>query len=101
MKYRISSLFVVISVIFAGAGAHAGKTSDKACHFSDMKKLHTHLEKHVTYPSTGKELKATCKKEWPDEFSKEERACFESKIKDETTYKDAGQVMKALGAKSG
>ena len=42
-------------------------------------------------------LKAACKKELPEEFSKEEHACIEGKIKSGTEYKDAGEVLKALG----
>jgi hypothetical protein len=68
-----------------------------ACKFSDPARLKEHLQKHVTYPSTGKAIKATCAKEWPEEFTATERACCSKKIKDAVEYKSATDVEKALG----
>jgi hypothetical protein len=35
----------------------------------------------------------------PDEFSKEQRAYFDSKLKDDTTYKNQEEVLSALNLK--
>jgi hypothetical protein len=35
----------------------------------------------------------------PDEFAKQQRAYLDSKLKDDTTYKNAGEVLAALNLK--
>jgi hypothetical protein len=44
-------------------------------------------------------IKDSCKEEMPDEFSKEQRAYFDSKLKDDTTYKNPEEVLSALNLK--
>jgi len=93
---------LVISVLAIGCLllAAAANAADKgACKFSDVDKLKEHLEKHVHYPAKGKDIKEACKKEMPDEFTAQERSCVDSKLKSDTEYKNAGDVMKALGVK--
>jgi hypothetical protein len=58
-----------------------------------------HLNSHVKFPATGKAIKESCKKEMPDEFSKEQGAYFDSKLKDDTTYKNPEEVLSALNLK--
>jgi hypothetical protein len=53
----------------------------------------------VTYPTTGAMIKETCKKEMPNEFTAAERTCFNGKIADKTTYKNAGEIFAALNVK--
>lgn len=79
------------------ASASAFAKGDKACVFADTAKLKEHLEMHVTYPAKGKAIKEACKKEMPDEFAKSEKACIARKLKNNVEYKDASEVMKALG----
>jgi len=67
------------------------------CKFSNLERVKKHATAHLKYPSSGKEIKLACKKEWPDEFSKEEWACLDSSIKDDTTYKSSAEVLKAVG----
>ncbi len=69
------------------------------CAWSDEAKMKDHFMKHVTYPTTGAKIKETCKKEMPKEFTGAERACFEGKIQDKTTFKNAGEVFAALKVK--
>ena len=85
---------ILFAISFIGSTSFA---KDEGCKFSDPKRLEEHLAKHIKYPTTGKDLKAACKKEWPDEFTKEENACAESKLKDTAKYTNASEVKKALG----
>lgn len=71
----------------------------EGCTFSNMEKLKTHSSTHITYPAKGKVVKAACRKEMPDEFTKDELACIDSKIKDNTEYKSEADVLSALGVK--
>ena len=96
MKTAIVSISLGLGLLVAHSGAFAGKAAPKAC-FADAAKAKEHLEKHVTYPAKGKDIKAACKKEMPDEFTKAERACANKKIKDKTEYRSAEDVEKALG----
>lgn len=82
--------------LLAASGSAFAK-GGKACVFADTAKLKQHLETHVTYPAKGKAIKEACKKEMPDEFAKSEKACIAKKLKNNVEYKDAGEVMKALG----
>ncbi len=83
-----------LCIAFAAGTAFA---KDKACTFSDTAKLQEHLQTHVKYPAKGKAIKEACKKEMPDEFAKSEKACIGKKLKNNVEYKDADEVMKALG----
>ena len=69
------------------------------CTFSDAEKVKKHAAEHIKYPATGKDVKAACKKQWPDEFSKAEWACFDASVKDDKSYASAGDVLKAVGVK--
>ena len=93
MKMFIALSLVISSPIVGLAKGGGG------CVFANPQVLEDHLNKHVTYPTTGKALKATCKKEWPDEFSKEENACAEKHIKNGAKFASAADVKKALGIK--
>jgi len=97
MRKLVISVFAIGSLLVASAANPAAKD---ACKFSDVAKLKEHLEKHVTYPAKGKDIKEACKKEMPDEFTAQERSCVDSKLKSDTEYRNAGDVMKALGVKS-
>ena len=79
------------------SGDALAKGAATACKFSDAKKLSEHLDKHISYPAKGKDIKAACQKELPDEFTKAERACVTTKLKDDQQYKSAEDVRKALG----
>ena len=67
--------------------------------WGDPAALKEHLKNHVKFPATGKVIKESCKTEMPDEFSKKQRAYFDSKLKDDTTYKNPGEVLAALNLK--
>src|SRR5262249_2551079 len=97
MTMRKSIVLALLGLTLASVGAFADKAGDEACKFSDMNKVNAHLDKHVTYPMKGKEIKAQCQKEMPDEFTKEERACVARKLKDDQEYKNADAVRRALG----
>jgi hypothetical protein len=86
----------ILVLTFALVSANA-LADGNACKFSDVAKLKEHLEKHVSYPASGKAIKAACLKEMPDEFTPAERACSGKRLKDATEYKSAGDVEKALG----
>lgn len=94
MKKVFLSVLTVLGMLFASMNVYA-----KACHFADVEKMKEHLQKHITYPMSGKDIKAACKKEMPDEFSSDEHACIDKKIKDKKTYKNANEVAKAIGVK--
>lgn len=67
--------------------------------WGDTAALKEHLDTHVKFPATGKVIKESCKEELPDEFSKQQRAYLESKLGDDTTYKDSAAVLAALNLK--
>src|ERR1700732_3857248 len=71
----------------------------KDFNWGDQTNLKEHLLKHVTFPATGKVIKETCKKEFPDEFSKEQGAYLDAALKNDTTYNNSAEVMSALGLK--
>lgn len=83
-----------LAVAVAGSAYAKG---DKACEFKDAAKIQEHLQTHVTYPAKGKDIKEACKKEMPNEFAKSEKACITKRLKNNTEYKSAEEVMKALG----
>ena len=80
-------------------GTTKAATTTAMCAWSDEAKMKDHFTKHVTYPTTGAIIKETCKKEMPGEFTAAERSCFNGKIADKTTYKNAGEVFAALNVK--
>ena len=67
--------------------------------WGDQTNLKEHLLKHVTFPATGKVIKETCKNEFPDEFSKEQRAYLDATLKDDAVYNNSEEVMSALNLK--
>jgi hypothetical protein len=67
--------------------------------WGDTTVLKTHLTDHVKFPATGKDIKESCKQEMPDEFTKEQRAYFDAKIKDDKTYNSAAEVLSAMNLK--
>jgi hypothetical protein len=91
-------MLLVFSACLGLCLASASVRADKSCKFSDVNRLKDHVTKHITYPVKGKDLKEACKKEWPDEFTKADRACAEAKLKDATEYKSAAEVLQTLGA---
>ena len=94
---------ILVGLVAAGlslaSGAAIAKASGAACKFADVKTLNEHLDKHVTYPAKGKDIKAACVKELPDEFTKAERGCIVKKLKDNKEYSSADEVRTALGVK--
>jgi hypothetical protein len=67
------------------------------CRFADPGRVKKHATEHIKYPSKGKDLKQTCKKEWPDEFSKAEWTCIDGSLEDDREYKSGAEVLKAFG----
>jgi len=92
-------LFVVfvMGVPNAFAGDKKAEMKPGKCTFASVERVKTHASQHIKYPAKGKDIKAVCKKEWPDEFSKEEWACIDASVKDDKDYKSAAEVLKALG----
>ena len=67
--------------------------------WGDTTALKEHLDNHVKFPATGKVIKESCRKEMPDEFAKQQYAYLDSKLKDDTTYKNTAEVLSALNLK--
>jgi hypothetical protein len=67
--------------------------------WGDTAALKAHLDSHVKFPATGKAIKESCKEEMPDEFDKQQRAYLESKLNDDTVYKNTEEVLSALNLK--
>ena len=92
-------ILISATMVFAVATAYAADTkmTPGKCTFakSDVKK---HASEHIKYPAKGAAIKQACKKEWPDEFSKDEWACIDASIKDDQEYKSPSEVLKAIGA---
>jgi hypothetical protein len=98
MKKILFTVSMCLGLALALGQVRADKPAKaQSCQWSDVAKLKEHLSKHVTYPAKGKAIKAACKKEMPDEFTKAERSCAEKKIVDATEYQSADDVLKALG----
>ena len=96
MKRRI-----LLSVIGLVAMSLSGLSISYAAEFEwgDTTALKAHLDTHVKFPATGKVIKESCKEEMPDEFAKQQRAYLDSKLKDDTTYKNPEEVLSALNLK--
>ena len=92
---------ILVSSIALFAISLSGLSVSYAAEFEwgDTTALMAHLESHVKFPATGKVIKESCKEEMPDEFSKERRAYLDSKLKDDTTYKNPEEVLSALNLK--
>ncbi len=59
---------MVLGIVLVAGGAALAEAPSKAaaaCKWSDVNKLKTHVQKHITYPADGKAVKAACKKEMP------------------------------------
>jgi hypothetical protein len=97
MKTRIvASLMAALFVVgFSGVSINYAAEFE----WGDTAALKEHLETHVKFPASGKVIKESCKEELPDEFSKQQRAYLESRLGDETTYKDPAAVLAALNLK--
>jgi hypothetical protein len=67
--------------------------------WGDTTALKTHLNKHIEFPATGKVIKEACKEALPDEFTKEQAAYLDAKIKDDKTYNSGAEVLSALNLK--
>lgn len=92
-------LALALAFLLGSTAVRFANAKGQACPFKEESKLRTHLAEHVTYPSTGKQVKETCKKEMPDEFSKEERQCVEKTLSDKKTYRSSKEVLADLGLK--
>ena len=92
-------LFLVFVMGARGAFAGDKKTDMKPgkCTFANVERVKSHASEHIKYPAKGKDIKEVCKKEWPDEFTKEEWACIDASVKDDKEYKSAAEVLKAFG----
>lgn len=80
------------AVLLLSGSAFANKA---ACKWTNPDKAKDHVKNHITYPATGKQVKESCKKEMPDEFTASERACV-NKLPDKAEYKTPEDVMKAV-----
>jgi hypothetical protein len=84
MKTRILvSLIALVGISLSGLSVSYADEFK----WGDTAALKEHLNNHVKFPATGKVVKASCKQAMPDEFTKEQGAYFDAKIKDDTTYK--------------
>jgi Na+-translocating ferredoxin:NAD+ oxidoreductase RnfG subunit len=98
MKTRIlvSLVAALFAIGFSGLPISYAKAEFE---WGDTAALKEHLDNHVKFPATGKVIKESCKQEMPDEFAKEQRAYMDSKLKDDTTYKNPGEVLAGLNLK--
>jgi hypothetical protein len=67
--------------------------------WGDTTGLKEHLDNHVKFPATGKVIKESCRKELPDEFAKQQYTYLDSKLKDDTVYKNPAEVLSAMNLK--
>jgi hypothetical protein len=97
---RIARGLLLMALVAVAPRAFAGdKMKPGKCTFAKMDRVKAHAGDHIKYPAKGKDIKDACKKEWPDEFSKDEWACIDASIKDDKEYKSAGEVLEAIGVK--
>ena len=93
MKTRILvSLIAVVGISLSGLSVSYADEFK----WGDTTVLKTHLKEHVKFPATGKVIRESCKQAMPDEFTKEQGAYLDSKIKDDTTYKTPEEVLSAM-----
>ena len=97
MKTRI--LVSLVTALFAVGFSGLSVSYAAEFEWGDTTALKEHLDSHVKFPATGKVIKESCKVEMPDEFAEQQRAYLDSKLKDDTTYKNAGEVLAALNLK--
>ena len=97
MKTRILVSLVAALFAIGFSGLHVSYAAE--FEWGDTTAFKEHLDNHVKFPATGKVIKESCKEEMPDEFAKEQRAYMDSKLKDDTTYKNPGEVLAALNLK--
>ena len=97
MKTRV--LVSLVAALFAIGFSGLSVSYATEFEWGDTTALKEHLDSHVKFPATGKVIKESCKVEMPDEFAKEQRAYLDSKLKDDTTYKNPGEVLAALNLK--
>ena len=97
MKTRI--LVSLVAALFAVGFSGLPVSYAAEFEWGDTTALKEQLDSHVKYPATGKVIKESCKVEMPDEFAKQQRAYLDSKLKDDTTYKNAEEVLAALNLK--
>jgi hypothetical protein len=96
----IAALFATgLSDLSISYAAESEVATVKDFKWGDQTNLNEHLLKHVIFPATGKVIKETCKNEFPDEFSKEQRAYLDAALKDDATYNNSAEVMSALNLK--
>jgi hypothetical protein len=96
----IAALFAMgLSDLSISYAAEPEVATVKDFKWGDQTNLKEHLLKHVTFPATGKVIKETCKNEFPDEFSKEQRAYLDATLKDDAVYNNSEEVMSALNLK--
>ena len=96
----IASLFTVgLSDLSISYAAESEVATVKDFNWGDQANLKEHLLKHVSFLATGKVIKEACKKEFPDEFSKEQGAYVDAALKNDTTYNNSAEVMSALNLK--
>jgi hypothetical protein len=67
--------------------------------WGDTTALKAHLNDHIKFPATGKVIKEACKEAMPDEFTKEQGAYLDAKIKDDKTYNSPAEVLSAMNLK--
>ena len=97
MKKRI--LVSLVAALFAVGFSGLPVSYAADFEWGDTTALKEHLDSHVKFPATGKVIKESCKVEIPDEFAAQQRAYLDSKLKDDTTYKNPGEVLAALNLK--
>jgi hypothetical protein len=107
MKTRI--LVSLVAALFTIGFSGLSVSYAAEFEWGDTAALKEHLESHVKFPTTGKVIKEPCKRiykslvkgdiEMPDEFTKQQRAYLDSKLKDDTTYKNPAEVLSALNLK--
>ena len=100
MKHRIIILVVLsLGLAACGGATPTSSTTPSAASQGEAVKpqsgaARTHLEKHVTYPTTRSAILAACAN--TTEFSAAEKRWFEQKLPDRE-YKSAAEVNTALG----
>ena len=95
MRKILSTVFAVaLTAQIAQADMKPGH-----CTFADTTRVKQHATEHIKYPAKGKDIKLACKKEWPDEFSKDEWACIDASVKDDKQYASGAELLAAFGVK--
>ncbi len=91
---------LLVMLVAAAPRAFAGdKMKPGKCTFAKVEQVKAHASEHIKYPAKGKDIKLACKKELPNEFTKEEWACLDGSVKDDKEYKSAAELLEAVGVK--